>query len=293
MDRLHAMQVFVKVAESGGFAEAARQLHMSPPAVTRAVSALEETIGTRLLTRTTRSVKVTEAGARYLEDSKRILADIVAAETAAAQYSDEPRGTLIITAPALFGQAHVMPIVQDYLDRYPQVNARAQFHDRVVNIVDEGVDVAFRVGHLPDSSHSAIRVGTVRRVLCGAPSYFAQHGKPESLEDLARHKIIAVTGTPTLDWRFARDVKTGTKIEPRLYCDSAECAVAAALKGWGLAQVLSYHVSTQIADGTLTTVLEDFEEEPLPINILHPEGRKATAKVRAFVELAVERLRGA
>ena len=150
MARMHAMQVFVKVAETGGFAEAARQLHMSPPAVTRAIATLEDLIGTRLLTRTTRSVKLTEAGARYFEDCRRILAEIVEAEAAAAGSYATPTGTLSVTASVLFGQIYVLPILTEYLDLYPAVTARALFLDRVTNIVDEGIDIAIRIGHLPD-----------------------------------------------------------------------------------------------------------------------------------------------
>lgn len=292
MSRLQAMQVFVRVAETSGFAEAARQLHMSPPAVTRAVAALEDIIGTRLLTRTTRSVKLTEAGGRYFEDCRRILAEIVEAEAAAAGSYSTPTGVLSVTSSVLFGQGYILPILTDFLDANPGVSARALFLDRVVNIVDEGVDVAIRIGHLPDSSYSAIRVGTVRRVVCGAPCYFEQHGVPTRPADLAKHRIIAATSAfSALDWRFGSDEKTVVTVNPRLSCSTYESVIAAALSGWGLARPLSYQIGAALVAGTLQTVLSEFEPEPLPIHVVHPDGRRASAKVRAFVDLTVDRLR--
>lgn len=292
MARLEAMAVFVRVAESGGFAEAARQLNMSPPAVTRAVAALEEAIGTRLLTRTTRSVRLTEAGARYLEDSRRILADVAEAEAAAAGAYASPTGTLTVTASVLFGQNFLLPILTDYLDQHPAVTVRALFLDRVTNIVEEGIDVAVRIGHLPDSSHAAIRVGSVRRIVCGAPAYFARRGLPQTPVELANHAIIASTSAfAALDWRFGADEKTVVTVVPRLLLSSYSAVVAAAQAGWGLARPLSYQVAPLLQSGALQTVLSEFEPAPLPVHVIHPEGRRAAAKVRSFVDLAVDRLR--
>ncbi|MBX9661057.1 MAG: LysR family transcriptional regulator [Nitrospiraceae bacterium] len=292
MSRLHAMRVFVRVAETGGFAEAARQLNMSPPAVTRAVATLEDLIGTRLLTRTTRTVKLTEPGARYFEDCRRILSEIAEAEAAAAGSYSTPTGLLSVTASVLFGNNYVLPILTEFLDTNPLVSGRAVFVDRVVNIVDEGIDVAIRIGHLPDSSHSAIRVGTVRRVVCGAPAYFERHGVPQHPYDLAKHRIIASTGSwSSLDWRFGKDEKIGVTVTPRLSCSTYEAIIAATVQGWGLARPLSYHIGGALESGALQTVLSEYELEPMPIHVVHPEGRRASAKVRAFVDLAVERLR--
>ena len=178
MDRWQAMRVFVKVAETGSFASTARQMHMSAPAVTRIVAGLEDLIGARLLVRTTRSVKTTDAGSRYLQDCRRILGDIAEAELAAAGHYAEPSGTLAITAASMFGHLHVLPLVLDYLDAYPGMHARTFFVDRPVNIVDEGIDVAIRIGHLADSGFTAIQVGSVRRVICAAPSYLEKYGVP-------------------------------------------------------------------------------------------------------------------
>lgn len=293
MDRWQAMRVFVKVADGGGFAEAGRQLNLSPPAVTRVIAGLEEMIGAQLLIRTTRRVKLTEAGTRYLEDCRRILADIAEAEAAAGGAKATPSGTLVITASVLFGNMYVLPILTDYLNLYPAMTVRALFLDRIVNIIDEGIDLAVRIGHLADSSLSAVRVGTVRRVLVGSPSYFKKYGQPKTPADLARHNIVSVTNAwSSLDWRFGRDEKTVVTVAPRLFSNTNEAAISAALAGWGLVRPLSYQVGPMVRDGSLKIVLADYEEEPLPIHLVHPGGRHVPAKVRSFIDFAAERLRG-
>lgn len=292
MSRFHAMQVFVKVAETSGFAEAARQLNMSPPAVTRAVAALEDQIGARLFTRTTRTVKLTEAGTRYFDDCRRILADVAEAEAAAGGSYATPTGILTVTASALFGQDYITPILTDYLDQNPEVNVRALFVDRITNMVDEGIDVGIRIGDLADSSFSAIRVGAVRRVVCGAPAYFEKHGVPTHPSELARHKIIvSTTSWASLDWRFGGQQRPSVRIQPRLSCSTYGAVIKATLQGWGLSRPLSYQIGQALIDGDLQTILSEYEEEPLPVHVVHPEGRRASAKVRAFVDLAVDRLR--
>lgn len=291
MDRLQAMGVFVKVAETGGFAEASRRLGMSPPAVTRAIAGLEGAIGARLLTRTTRHVKLTDAGARYLGDCRRILAEIGDAEASAAGSYANPTGLLTVTAPVLFGRIYVLPILTSYLDGNPAVTGRALFLDRVVNFLDEGVDVAVRIGPLADSELKAVRCGTVRRVVCASPAYLAEHGRPEAPADIGRHRIVAVTGSGAPHWRFGRDGRTVVPVESRLACNSNDAAISAAGEGWGLTRVLSYQVAEALRDGRLETVLDGFEPEPLPIHVVHLEGRGASAKVRSFVDHAVARLR--
>lgn len=290
MDRWQSMRIFAKVAETESFAETARHLHMSAPAVTRAVAALEETIGARLFVRTTRSVKLTEAGSRYFEDCRRILADIVEAEAAAAGSYATPSGTLTVTASALFGQMYVLPIMTDYLDAYPTMSARSFFIDRPVNIVEEGIDVAIRIGHLPDSGFTAIKVGSVRRVVCGAPAYFEKHGIPAKPADLKDHRVVGSTSAwASPEWRFGRDERV--MIHPNLQCNTNEAAISTAVTGWGLTRVLHYQIGPALIEGQLQIVLSDYEEPPLPIHVLHPEGRHAPAKVRAFIDLAVSRLR--
>lgn len=292
MDRWQAMKVFVKVAEAESFADAGRQLHMSPPAVTRVVSSLEDIIGTRLLTRTTRSVKLTESGNRYFTDCQRLLADLADAEAAAAGAFAKPTGTLSITASSMFGTMFVLPVVTEYLDEYPDVIGRCLFLDRVVNIVDEGIDVSIRIGHLPDSGFSAIRVGSVKRVICGSPDYFDRNGVPLTPSDLSRHRIVASTSAwSSLEWRFGSEQKTVVHVSPRLFTSSNEAAIATAVKGWGLTRVLSYQIAPELERGQLQTVLADYEEEPLPIHVVHPDGRHASAKVRSFVDFAVAKLR--
>ncbi|MHA6197021.1 LysR family transcriptional regulator [Pseudomonas wadenswilerensis] len=291
MDRWQAMRVFVKVADTQSFARTAREMHLSAPAVTRIISALEDLVGARLLVRTTRSVKTTEAGARYLADCRRILGDIAEAEAAAAGHYSEPSGTLAITAPILFGQMHVLPIIADYLDNFPRMHARTLFIDRPVNIVEEGLDLAVRIGHLADSGLTAIRVGAVRHVICGAPGYLEKHGTPTTPADLKAHRIVASRSSWIApEWRFAGGQRVS--IDPVLECNTNQSVIDIARSGWGLTRVLHYQIGPALKAGELQVVLEDFEEPPLPIHVVYPEGRQAPAKVRAFVDMAVERLRG-
>ncbi len=282
----------MKVAEAESFADAGRQLHMSPPAVTRMVSALEDIIGTRLLTRTTRSVKLTEAGAQYFADCQRLLADLSEAEAAAAGAYGRPTGTLTVTTSAMFGTMFVLPLMTEYLDLYPDVIGRGLFVDRVVGMVEEGIDVAIRIGHLPDSGLTATRVGQVRRVICGSPVYFEKHGVPMTPGDLSNHRIVASTSAWTsLEWRFGVHRKSTVHVSPRLFCSTNEAAISAAASGWGLTRVLSYQIAPQLEAGELRTILAEYEEEALPIHVVHPEGRYASAKVRSFIDFSVEKLR--
>lgn len=293
MDRLHTMEVFTAVAECGSFAEAARNLRLSPPAVTRAIAALEDRLGTRLFRRTTRTVRLTESGVRFLADTQRILHDIGEAEDAAAGAHTVPRGILHVTAPVLFGRIYVAPILRDFLDLYPTVTADVLFLDRVVNIVEEGIDVAVRIGELADSSLTAIRVGFVRRVLFGAPSYFAEHGLLRHPSELAGHRVISSeTGAPTLDWRFEDGgTEIVVRVTPIMSVNNLDTAIESVLCGWAVARTLSYQVAPHVAEGRLQIVLESFEPRPLPIHIVHQEGRRASAKLRSFVDFIVDRLR--
>ena len=293
MDRLQAMTTFVAVVDGGSFASAARKLNLSPPVVTRAVAELEERLQLRLLTRTTRMVRVTEAGARYAEDCRRILAEIEEAESAAAGTHGAPRGTLTLTAPVLFGQMYVTPVLVRYLQRYPEVDAQCLFLDRVVNLMEEGVDVAVRIAELPDSSLQAVRVGRVRRVLVASPAYLAAHGTPRRPEDLAGHTTVSAAGlSAQLEWRFSVDGRPRTQpVVPRMRTTTNDSAISAALAGLGIARLLSYQAAPHVAAGTLVPVLQEFEAAPLPIHVVHHEGRRATQKVRNFVDMAIESLR--
>ena len=293
MDRLQAMTTFIAVVDSGGFASAARKLSLSPPFVTRAVAELEERLGLRLLTRTTRFVRVTDAGARYADDCRRILAEIEEAETAATGIHATPRGTLTLTAPVLFGHLYVTPILAVYLQRNQEVDVQCLFLDRVVNIVEEGIDVAVRIGELPDSSLQATRVGRVRRVVAASPAYLKAHGVPKRPDDLARHTIIAASGvTPIPEWRFTEKGKPIVqRLRARMRTTTNDSAISAAVGGLGITRLLNYQVAAQVRSGQLKIVLEDFESEPLPVHVVHHEGRRVTRKVRGFIELAVDTLR--
>lgn len=293
IDRFHAMRVFAAVADARGFAAAARRLTLSPPAVTRLIAGLEERLGVRLLHRTTRIVRLTEAGTRFLADCRRILNDLEEAEASVAGSHGAPRGQLAVTAPILFGTRFVNPIVLDFLRRYPEMGVRTMLADRIVDLIDESIDVAVRIAHLPDSSLSAVRVGAVRRVVCAAPRYLKTRGRPRTPADLADFEAITFSPSGAVDeWRFDSSAGTYSVRPPsRLMVNTAEVAIAAAVAGLGLTRVLSYQIADELKAGRLKIVLAEFEPPPLPIHLVHREGRRAAAKVRAFVDFAVERLR--
>ena len=294
MDRLHLISVFLAVADASSFAGAARKLGLSPPAVTRAINELERALGVRLLTRTTRVVRVTEAGARFVEDCRRIVAELADAEESARGAHGEPRGHLSVTAPVLFGALYVMPVLTEYLQVHAGVTATGLFLDRVVNLVEEGVDVAVRIAELPDSSLQAVRVGQVRRVICASPAYLAKLGTPATPDDLRDHCLISSgAALPSGEWRLGRDgAARAVRVEPRLVTTTNDAALAAAVGGFGITRLLSYQVAEPVRDGRLAILLRDHEPEPVPVHVVHREGRNASRKVRAFLDLAIDRLRG-
>jgi DNA-binding transcriptional LysR family regulator len=293
MDRFHLMAVYVAVAEEESFAAGARRLGMSPPAVTRAIAALEKRLGVKLLTRTTRYVRATDAGRRYLEHTRRVLADADEADEAAAGVNAAPRGRLTVTAPVLFGRMFVTPGVVDFLRRYPEISVAALLLDRVVNLIEEGIDVGVRIGELPDSSLHAITVGQVHRVVCASPAYFKANGVPRNPADLAAHTIIAASPvSPSIDWKFEGGKKSTTvKLIPRLTVTNNDAAIVAALEGFGITRLMSYQIGPLLASGHLKAILQDSDHSHLPIHILHGEGGRASAKVRVFVDSMVARLR--
>lgn len=293
MDKLEAMRVFVEVAQVRSFVAASRKLDLSAPAVTRSIAQLEQSLGVRLFNRTTRHVRLTDAGTLFFEDARCILESVEAAEAAVSGSYAEPRGVLSITAPVLFGQLHIVPILTEYLQLYPAVSVRAQFYDRIGNILDEGLDVAIRIGHLRDSSLYATRVGCVQRVVCASPDYLKKHGTPRQPSMLARHEIIlASTVEPSTTWRFAsKQGKETVTVTPRLQCSQNGAALEAARQGLGITRLMSYQVGEEIRKGKLKRILKNFEPDTLPVSIVHLEGRQANAKIRAFIELAVQRLR--
>lgn len=293
MDRFHTIEVFVRVSDEGSFAGAARSLVMSPPSVTRAVSLLEEHMGTRLFVRTTRSLRLTESGERFLEDARRILMDLEEAEAAAVGSHAAPRGELRLTAPALFGRMFVTPILADFLDHYPLVSCQTLFIDRVVSMMDEAQDIAIRIGDLPDSSLSAVRVGSVRRVIFASPGYIETHGMLHHPREISSHEVILATAMNAApEWQFQEDgVPFAVRFDPRLRMNTNDAVIELALQGWGLSSLLSYQIEPFLQDGRLQRMLGAYEIPPLPVHVLHQEGRMVSAKVRAFVDYMVERLR--
>jgi DNA-binding transcriptional LysR family regulator len=294
MDRLDLLSIFVAVAEQGSFVAAARRLRRSPAAVTRAISALEDRLATRLFNRTTRAVALTDAGARYLELCRKALADFDQLELFAASEKDEPRGILTLTAPELFGRLHVLPIVQAFMRDFPAIEISLLLLDRVVSLVDEGIDLGLRIAHLPDSSLRAIRVGSVRRVACASPAYLAEHGEPGTPHDLASHETITIASArPVGDrWNFAgKQGMLKVPIKSRLIVNNIHAALDSAVLGCGIARVLSYQSEALEKAGKLRIVLSGYEPPPIPIHIVHPVGRYLAPKVRLFIDRAVSVLR--
>ncbi len=293
MDKFNLISIFIAVVDTNGFAAAARKLNISPPAVTRAINELEAQLNVRLLARTTRKVRVTDAGARYVEDCRKIIAELSEADESVGGSHGAPRGRLTLTAPVLFGSKFVTPIVAEYLQTYPEVSASCLFLDRIVNMMDEGIDVAIRIGELPDSSMQAIRVGQVRRVICAAPGYLKKHGIPRKPDDLQNHFIISANSTNSSpEWTLMEDgVAHVIRLQSRFTTSTNDSAITAALGGFGLTRLLSYQIADFLRDGQLKTVLSQYEPPALPIHVVHREGRHASKKARAFIDLAVERLR--
>lgn len=293
MDRFRELSALVAVAEEGAFNGAARRLNASPAAVTRLVTSLETRLGVRLFNRTTRQVALTEEGRRLFQDASRILAEMTAAEASAAGAHQAPRGLLRVTAPVLFGHRFLAPVVRDYLDAYPDMRADILFVDRVVDLIDEGLDVALRIGELPDSALTAIGVGTVRHLTVAAPAYLKRMGAPTGLSDLQDHRTVMPAGASgSLDWVYVADGKR-RPVRPKstLTVNTMTAAIDAVMAGWGITRVLSYQVADEIATGALVEVLGDCEDRSLPIHLVHSEGRQAAAKIRVFIDMAAKALR--
>jgi DNA-binding transcriptional LysR family regulator len=290
MDRIDAMQAFVAVADLKGFAPAARKLGLSPSGVTRLIAALEDRLGARLLQRTTRQVALTDVGARYLERVRRILADVEEAEGSAQAERTRPSGRLVVSAPIGFGRLHVSPVMSAYLTRYPEVSGELRLTDRIVNLVEDGVDLAVRIGHLPDSTLVARHVGEMRRIVVASSGYLRRRGEPRTPQAIASHDTIQFGATAASpDWQFVMD---GREIRvactPRLITNSADAAIQHAEQGGGLTRVLAYQAAEAIKGGRLRIVLRKFEQPPLPIHIVYPTSRLLSAKVRTFVDLVAE-----
>ena len=294
-DRLDALTIFVAVAERQSFAEAARQLSRSPASVTRAVAALEERLQTRLFNRTTRSVALTDAGMRYLDACRRLLATYDELEAVNFAERVEPRGWINVTAPVMFGRLHVLPLVRSFLDEYPQVDIRLLLLDRVVSLVDEGLDLGVRIGQLPDSSLRAVRVGQVRRIVCATPQYLARHGVPATPRDLGEPQYGGLHSRDTHSRPLVVPRSGRRHFRPRHAPAGGEHHRSGGRRGcstiWGLPASCPIKRSRTLAAGRLQTVLVEYEPPPAPIHIVHPEGRHLPAKLRLFLDHAAEGLR--
>ncbi len=293
MDRLEAMSILVAAVEAGSLSGAARRLGVPLPTVSRKVSALEAHLRGRLLNRSNRHLALTEAGEAYVAACRRILEDVGEAERAASGEYRAPRGSLVITAPIVFGRLHVLPIVTAFLDTFPEVDIRLALADGLVDLLADPVDVAVRIGALPDSSLMAIRLGEVRRVACLSPAYAARHGRPQAPADLAEHSCVTFHGLASSEvWSFGEGRSASSvRIHSRLTVTTAEAAADAAIAGLGVTRLLSYQVADAMRRGALEIVLEAFEPSPWPVSLVHSGGRLLPLKLRAFLDFAAPRLK--
>ena len=284
MDKLRAMTSFVRIVDRGSLTAAAADLGVSLPSMVRTLATLERELGATLLNRTTRRLHLTDDGRQYLERCRAILGQVQEAEATLHSRRAAPSGRLAVTAPALFGRRYVASLMSEFLLQHPQVSGELLFVDRVVNLVEEGIDAAVRIGQLPDSSLVAIPLGKVRRVMCASPAYLRTHGVPRRLEDLQGHRGLRVTGLAQ-----ARKISMASV----LTCNQADAAIEACTSGLGIGSFVSYMVAPQVRAGRLKYVLEDFEVEPLPVSFLYPQSRLLSPTVRAFADLCARKLRGA
>lgn len=287
MDKLRAMQVFVRIVEAGSLTAAAGALGMSGPAVVRSLAALERSVGVRLLNRTTRRSSLSDEGREYYERCRRVLAEVDEAEASLSARRTEPKGRMRLTAPVTFGRMHVSPLVASFASRYPGVEIELLLLDRIVDLVEEGIDVAVRIGPLAESSLVALGVGETQRVVCASPGYIKQSGAPAVPADLQRHRTIHFTGlSPSADWHFGGRGSSRVTVRPFLRTNHVDAALDACLRGLGCAQFLSYQVASHVKAGKLRHVLKAFEPPPVPIHLVYPHARLLSPNVRAFVDLA-------
>jgi DNA-binding transcriptional LysR family regulator len=295
MDRFEAMSILVASVEAGSFSAAGRKLGMPLPTISRKVAELEEHLQTRLLVRTTRKLMLTEAGAAYLAASKRILEQVGEAERAAAGEYSTPRGDLILTAPVVLGRLHVLPVVNAFLAGFPEINIRLILSDRNVHLVDDQIDMAVRVGRLPDSSLIATQVGTIRRVTCASPTFLAAHGTPKIPDELALLPCVTFEALAEgVAWTFSsKDGRSqqSVRIQPRLLVNTAEAAIDAAMAGVGVTHVFSYQAASAMQDGRLVRILRPFERPAVPVSLIHAGQGLLPLKMRRFLEFAAPRLR--
>lgn len=286
MDRLGAMRTFVEIVERGSLSAASRHTQISLPVVVRTLAALEKRLGVRLLNRTTRRIHLTDAGAEFYQRCKRITSDVEEAEQAASERRHTPAGTLIVNAPLLFGRMHVAPLLAPFLDKYPLLKVELTLSDRNVDIIEDGVDVAVRIGSLPDSSLAAVQLGQTQRVLVASTAYLRRAGEPKELEDLKTHNCLRFSGLISgRTWHFLRDGRDiGIPVSGSVTSTSGDVVIEAALRGCGITSVLFYQVMNHVADGRLRLLLQEFAPPPVPIHAVFAHPKLVSAKVRAFVD---------
>jgi DNA-binding transcriptional LysR family regulator len=292
MDRLGAMTVFATAVEAGSLSAAGRRLGLPLATVSRKLSDLEIHLGARLLNRSTRGLTLTDAGRDYLAACKRILEEVAEAERMAAGEFSEPRGDLVITAPIVMGRLHVLPVIAEFLAAYPEISVRLLQGDRIAHLLDEHIDLAVRVGELPDNRLAARRIGTVRHVVCAAPDYLSKHGVPLAPRDLSDHRCITFEAVDSAGrWRFTVDgTELAVPVRSRLVVNTAEAAIDAALAGAGVTRVLSYQVATSTRNGRLRRLLREFEPPPVPVSLVYAGQSRLPLKLRAFIDFAAPRL---
>lgn len=296
MDKLKAMETFVCIVEAGSLTAAAESLDTSLTSVVRSLAMLEQAVGMRLLNRTTRRMALTDEGREYFEHCRCILAEVEAAEAALSARQMRPAGKLAVTAPVMFGRLHVWPVVGDFMVTYPEVRVELRLFDRVVDLLDEGLDVAIRIGHLPDSSLVAVPLGTIRRVVCASPGYLQQQGMPEQPADLATHRCVQFSGvTSGSEWTFrvgsGGSKTTRVAVAGTLLTNQVDIALDACVRGLGCGRFLDYQVRERVADGSLCRILQDFEPTPIPVSIVYPYSRLLSSRIRTFIDWMAPRLR--
>jgi DNA-binding transcriptional LysR family regulator len=292
LDQIKAIEAFVAVARCNSFSGAARQLQISNASVTRHINDLEGFLGVTLFVRTTRALSLTETGSAYLVNVKHVLPQLYAANDLAKGERITPQGLLRITAPILFGQLYVTPVIRQYLDKYSDVSVEATFLDRTVSMIDEGFDVAIRIGHLPDSNMRAAKICDVRWTVCASPEYWHKHGRAESVEALQSHNVIDyVNDTDKSQWHFAN--KKTLLLKPRLMLSSVTACIDSAIDGWGVVRALSYQVAPYIKQGKLVQVLSEYEDKAIPVHLLHNDHNMGSAKIRAFKDLMLDAVKSA
>jgi DNA-binding transcriptional LysR family regulator len=293
LDRLEAMSVLIAAAETGSLSKASRKLGQPLATVSRKVADLESHLKASLLTRSAKGLELTDAGRSYVAAAKSILEQVSEAERAASGEYSEPKGQLTVTAPAMFGRLHVLPVVTEFLAAFPNVSVGLMLMDRIAHFQDDQVDIALRIGALPDSALIATRLGSIRRVMCASPTYLKAQGEPKTLGDLADHHVISFDSAPgPTNWTFCQNGKdTVAEIRPRLGVTTIEAAIDAGLAGAGLARVMSYQVAEHVGAGKLKVVLKDFEHPPAPVHLVHDKTGRLPVKLRAFLDFAIPRLR--